>query len=70
MSKFFRNAFMSNITISIKKSNFLKKFCLRWKNANKNVFYHYWGIIPLQQQILIYGCLMEPMMFFLLLFMF
>jgi hypothetical protein len=41
-----------------------------WKNASRNMFYHCWGILSLQQ-VWIYGCLMEPMMFkFLLLLSF
>lgn len=50
------------------KSSFFDKFCLNWwKNVNKNIFYDCWRIVPLQQQVLIYGCLMPPMMFFILL---
>jgi hypothetical protein len=41
-----------------------------WKNASKNVFYHCWGIVSLQQEVLIYGCLIKLMMFLLFFFPF
>jgi hypothetical protein len=45
--------------------------CLNWwKNASRNMFYHCWEIISFSQEVLIYGCLMEPMMFLLLLLIF